>query len=272
MHHFNLLTLQHSQDGIITEQSLIKNYTYYVFDTECIQEVDKFTINIDIFTTQTECLNTIQQDLLPISIMIPKYTQDVTNQKVFTALFDSGGTISLIHEHVLMTNIKTIITKNLTFTTLAGKFQSNRQVLLQDIILPEFKRTAYMNSQACQVIIGTCSYNIILGQDFLRKVQFNINFDNNTMNCMDTVDLWWFSVVQSRSDVINESSCRAVRQRLSCHIKNSDPSCLEQKKTEKVDQLWFDVLPLLCCFLPSLSTSDYFCMHPQPFKNFVCKN
>ena len=31
----------------------------------------------------------------------------------------------------------------------------------------------------------TCSYDIILGRDFLRKVQFNINFENNTMNCMD---------------------------------------------------------------------------------------
>ena len=28
-------------------------------------------------------------------------------------------------------------------------------------------------------------YDIILGQDFLQKVQFNINFENNTMNCMD---------------------------------------------------------------------------------------
>ena len=40
----------------------------------------------------------------------------------------------------------------------------------------------------------------------------------------DTVDLWWFSVVQSHSDVIHESSCRAIGKRLSCRIKNSDPS------------------------------------------------
>ena len=85
---------------------LIKNNTYYVFDSECIQEVDNVTINIDIFTYQTECLNTIQQDLMPISLVIPEYKQDFPNQKVFTALFDSGGTISLIHESVLMTNVK----------------------------------------------------------------------------------------------------------------------------------------------------------------------
>ena len=28
-------------------------------------------------------------------------------------------------------------------------------------------------------------YDIIIGRDFLQKIQFNINFDNNTMNCMD---------------------------------------------------------------------------------------
>ena len=92
----------------------------------------------------------------------------------------------MIHERVLLTNIKPIITKNQTFTTLAGKFQSKRQVLLQDIVLPEFKCTAYINSQGCQVFIGPCSYNIILRQDFLQKVQFNINFENETMNCIDT--------------------------------------------------------------------------------------
>ena len=48
---------------------------FYAFDTESIQEVDNFQINIDVFTNQTECLNTIQQDLLPISLLIPEYSQ-----------------------------------------------------------------------------------------------------------------------------------------------------------------------------------------------------
>ena len=50
-------------------------YVFYAFDTESIQEVDNFQINIDVFTNQTECLNTIQQDLLPISLLIPEYSQ-----------------------------------------------------------------------------------------------------------------------------------------------------------------------------------------------------
>ena len=107
-----------------------------MFDTECIQEVDNFQINIDIFTNETKRLHTIQHDLLPISILVQKCIPNVPNHKVMTALFDSGGTISLIHEHMLSTEDTPSISVNQIFTTLAGGFQSNRQVLLQDIVLP----------------------------------------------------------------------------------------------------------------------------------------
>ena len=102
-----------------------------------------------------------------------------------TALFDSGGTISLIHKHMLSTEVTPLISTNQIFTTLAGEFQSNRQVLVQDIVLPEFKRTAYIINHTCQVFTGLRSYDIILGQDFSRKIYFHINFNDNTMNCMD---------------------------------------------------------------------------------------
>ena len=71
------------------------------------------------------------------------------------------------------------------FTTLAGEFQSNRQVSLEEIVLPEFKRMAYIDSQQCQVFTGPSCYDIILGHDFLCKIHFHINFQNNSMTCMD---------------------------------------------------------------------------------------
>ena len=184
-HHFDLIHFQNSQVENITKQLLEKKNTVYVFDAECIQEVDNFKVYIDIYITQTECLKTLKQDLLPISLLIPKYIQNVPNYKALMALFDSGGTISLIHERVLLTEVKPIISTTQNFTTLAGDFQLNRQVLLKDIVLPEFKRTANIKDNLFQIFIGPCSYDIILGRDFLQKIQFNINFDNNTMNCMD---------------------------------------------------------------------------------------
>ena len=86
---------------------------------------------------------------------------------------------------MLSTEVTPSISTNQILTTLAGEFQSNRQVQLQDIVLPEFKRTAYIINHTCQVFIGPCSYDIILGQDFLQKIHFHINFDNNAMNCME---------------------------------------------------------------------------------------
>ena len=67
----------------------------------------------------------MQQDLLPISILIPKFIQNIPNHKVSTVLFDSGGTVSLIHECILSPNVKPSIGTNQIFTTLAGQVQSN---------------------------------------------------------------------------------------------------------------------------------------------------
>ena len=123
--------------------------------------------------------------MLPISILIPKFIQNIPNHKVLTALFNSEGSVSLIHERTLSPNVKPSIGTNQIFTTLAGQFQSNPHVCLQNIVLPELKHIAHIDNHDCQIFLGPCYYDIILGQDFLRKIQFNINFDNNTMNCMD---------------------------------------------------------------------------------------
>ena len=126
-HHFHLETWMSPQDGVISKQQCNKNnYAFHAFDTECIQEVDNFHIYINTFTTEDVDTSIIQQDLLPVSIIIPKYIQNIPNQKVSIALFDSGGTIMLVHQHVFLTDVTLSINRNETFTTIAGEFQSNR--------------------------------------------------------------------------------------------------------------------------------------------------
>jgi hypothetical protein len=97
------------QDGAINGHQPNKNNMFYVFDTECIQEVDIIQIYIHIFTNQTECLHTIQQDLLPISLLIPKCMQNIPTFIVLMALLDSQGTITLSHERMLLTEVCEII-------------------------------------------------------------------------------------------------------------------------------------------------------------------
>ena len=72
-----------------------------------------------------------------------------------------------------------------TFTTIAGQFESKQRVLFQNIVLPEFKRTAKIDLHSCQVFHGSCAYDIIIRCDLMRKIHFKINFDNNTIECMD---------------------------------------------------------------------------------------
>ena len=173
------------QDGDITGELPDKLNTFHVFDTECIHEVDNFQVHIDLFKIQSKDLHIFQQDLLPVSLFIPKYIQGIPNQQVLMALFDSGGTISLIHACTISTEVIPIVGDNQIFTSLAGKLHSNQQVLLQEIVLPEFKCTAYIDKQICLVFTGPCTYDVILGCDFFCKLHFHINFDDNTMICMD---------------------------------------------------------------------------------------
>jgi hypothetical protein len=86
---------------------------------------------------------------------------------------------------VLLTEATPLMCTKQIITALAGEFQSNRPVLLQDKVLLEIIHTTYMEGHACQVFIGTCTYDIIFEQDFLQKIHFHNNFDKTTMNCMD---------------------------------------------------------------------------------------
>ena len=71
--------------------------------------------------------------------------------------------------------------------TIAGTYSSHASVILYDLILPEFNRSARVLQQKCQVFNGLCTFDAILGRDFLRQVGLTIDFVNNTMSCMDMI-------------------------------------------------------------------------------------
>ena len=71
--------------------------------------------------------------------------------------------------------------------TIAGTYSSHASVMLYDLILPEFNRSAHILQQKCQVFNGLCTFDVIFGRDFLRQVGLTIDFVNNTMSCMDMI-------------------------------------------------------------------------------------
>ena len=125
------------------------------------------------------------QDLLPVSILIPQFIQFTENTVALRALFDTGGTVTLVHAQALTNSVIPTQSNTQTFTTIAGQFESKQHVLFQNIVLPEFKQTAKIDSHSCQVFHGPCAYDIIIGHDLMRKIHFKINFDNNTIEYMD---------------------------------------------------------------------------------------
>ena len=119
---FHSLNFTCPQDGDLLKVLPGSQITFYASDIMYIHEVDNFQIYSNVLNYQHIYMNTIQQDLLPVSLLIPKYIQSIPNHKVLTALFDSGGTISLIHKCVLLPDMVPLIGPIQNFTTLAGEF------------------------------------------------------------------------------------------------------------------------------------------------------
>ena len=88
-HHFHSLHFTFPQEGDLLRMLPSSQITFCTFDIMYIHEVDNFQVYINILNNQHSYVNTIQQDLLPVSLLIPKYIQSVPNHKVLTALFDS---------------------------------------------------------------------------------------------------------------------------------------------------------------------------------------
>lgn len=57
----------------------------------------------------------------------------------------------------------------------------------------------YLYKQICQVFAGSYMYSVILGHDFLPEIHFQMNFNHNTMNCMDITSIFKESKYKSLS-------------------------------------------------------------------------
>ena len=81
--------------------------------------------------------------------------------KILQVLFDSGGSLSLIHERVMPQGISLSNETSQLIHTIAGISSSHASVILHDLILPEFNRSACILQQKCQVFNGLCTFDAI---------------------------------------------------------------------------------------------------------------
>jgi hypothetical protein len=128
----------------------------------------------------------------PMSFMVAKTINGKTSMRLLRALFDSGGSATMIHENCLPRGCKpTLLTNKITSITVAGNFTSEQCIELQEITLPEFDRNKKIDSQGAFLFGGDqCNYDVILGRDFLIKAGIDIRFADNKIKWLNiTIDM-----------------------------------------------------------------------------------
>ena len=135
-----------------------------------------------VYQVPTVKIPTQVPDWKPTSVMLTASISSATNKRVLRVLFDSGGAKTMIHRRVLPKNCQEQPIRTRTqMNTIAGVYTPESLVWLRGIRFPEFDKSRYVEEHKAIVFEGDCSYDVILGSDFLTKVGMNLKFDNGTI-------------------------------------------------------------------------------------------
>ena len=105
------------------------------------------------------------------------------------ALFDSGGSNTLIHSSCLPPGATSIILEEgpTVMKTIAGNFLTMRKVYVKDLSMPEFDKCKQRDGVEAFVFDSPCNYDIILGQNFLSDAGIVMDFEYRKVTWMDNV-------------------------------------------------------------------------------------
>lgn len=123
------------------------------------------------------------KDMIPLALLVVKSIQGQLSLRLLWVLFDSGGTKTMINQCCLPKGAipsKSGVSKILR--TIVGEFRSQRYVHMQHLVLLEFNKNKRINNIDAMVLNGSCSYDVILGWDFLSATGIKLNFETNSMS------------------------------------------------------------------------------------------
>jgi len=114
-------------------------------------------------------------------------------------LFDSGGSCTYMSSRALPQGcIPAELGIPTEAITLAGPVETNKFVMLNDIVLPEFDRNKKIEKQGAFIFDGDTNYDIILGRDFLERIGFKLDFERGIMG-------WMNREVEMKKDLLYEA-------------------------------------------------------------------
>ena len=125
--------------------------------------------------------------LTSITIMVIDTISSVKSRKILKVLLDSGSTTTLINRKCLPKNCHTCkIKQKRKISTLAGSFGTSEMVTLHNLRLPEMDKNRNIEQIEALVFDAKhCSYDLILGTDFLSKTGIDIKYSTRTMKWFD---------------------------------------------------------------------------------------
>ena len=129
----------------------------------------------------TSALNDAPSNI-PSSLLTCKSIHTHESRRLLKILFDSGGSHTMIDSSCLPVGVNPTLLPNPTqMQTIAGSINTNRYVRLSEISLPEFDRSKIIDGNVALVFDSPCQYDMIVGRDFLQKIDLKLNFDTKSI-------------------------------------------------------------------------------------------
>ena len=122
---------------------------------------------------------------IPVTLLAAKTIQSHESRRLLRALFDSGGSHTMIRSSVLPKGATPTLHTKKAFKTIAGNFLSSRTVSLSEIVLLEFDKTRKIDGITVYVFDEPCPYDIILGRDFMEKAGIDVLFSKGIITWLD---------------------------------------------------------------------------------------
>ena len=150
--------------------------------------IENQNINNVLENYQNNQNNSNDNNKVPSTLLVARAMQNHESFLPMKVLFDSGGSSTMIHARCLPVGAApSLLPKKSKFQTIAGAFDSSREVFLEDVVFPEFDKTKRVSGLKAFVFDADCNYDMILGRDILHKIGLTLDFENKQMKWMENI-------------------------------------------------------------------------------------
>ena len=183
-HHFDNFSFQESSEAMLlpvkeATQKTVENY----FSGQTSELMENLHENRNDFlvyesdskikpTSKIEVMNTNKKS--PSTILIINHIQNVEFREPLKALFDSGSDSSFLQKRCLPKNVE-CNKVSCSVTGITGTAKFTEQVIISEMILPEFSHSVRISAKITVTLIDSVShYDLILGRDFCSAVGIDV--------------------------------------------------------------------------------------------------